>query len=249
MSIQNYAYAQDKPYALNSELPCVHKKFYAYIHVSRDSLGKSVVSEENIREYLAQANLAFEPICISFDYCKIDFITDYSFTSIDDEVEIELLRSRFQQNQRLNIYFVNSVLSEEENSYSNFKGITSENTGIIIVPRTGVGLIHELGNTFGLLHTFDTKKGIESVDGKNCNVSGDLLCDTPADPYIFKDLLKKYLDDNCNFIYNKKDGNGDFYETEIGNYMTHYFCAHCYFTTSQYKIMADTYLKAPFKMW
>jgi len=41
-------------------------------------------------------------------------------------------------------------------------------------------LEHELGHYFGLYHTFTTTFGAECVDGSNCSIAGDLICDTPA---------------------------------------------------------------------
>jgi len=133
-------------------------------------------------------------------------------------------------------------MSTATNSFSFFNGITSEDSCVVIVPKNGRGLMHELGHTFGLLHTFETKYGTEKVDGTNCDTSGDLICDTPADPGI-------PVDNNCVFKYDEPDLNGDYYKTEIGNYMSHFFCAHCYFTTEQYEKMAATYLNSTFKMW
>ena len=41
-------------------------------------------------------------------------------------------------------------------------------------------LAHEVGHWFDLLHTHDSQFGLECVDGSNCEVAGDLVCDTPA---------------------------------------------------------------------
>jgi hypothetical protein len=41
---------------------------------------------------------------------------------------------------------------------------------------------HELGHYFDLFHTFERMFGLECVSGSNCDVAGDLVCDTPADP-------------------------------------------------------------------
>ncbi len=242
--------AQTDMYAKNVNLPCVNKKFFLYIHVGMDSLSMNILSEAGVEKILEEANMAFEPICISFDYCKIDYMKDYSFLNIKDSVDVDLLTTRFQKERRLNVYFVENVFQPNQNSFSVFNGITLADKGVIIVPYTGKGFIHELGNTFGLHHTFSEGFGKETVDGKNCKTAGDLLCDTPADPFDTKEKYEKFLDlQRCNFVYLGKDPNKDYYKTEIGNYMTHYFCAHCFFTTSQYKIMAETYLNSTFKMW
>ena len=44
----------------------------------------------------------------------------------------------------------------------------------------GIVLAHEVGHWFDLLHTHDSQFGLECVNGSNCDVAGDLVCDTPA---------------------------------------------------------------------
>ncbi len=54
-------------------------------------------------------------------------------------------------------------------------------------------LTHELGHYFNLLHTFQSSTDANQTNreyvtrdvfqGANCATKGDLLCDTPADPY------------------------------------------------------------------
>ncbi|MBK9254708.1 MAG: hypothetical protein IPM42_04410 [Saprospiraceae bacterium] len=238
----NIVSGQDPFYTTDRNLPCIERKFYVYVHVTLDSLGNTNISKEQIRQHLQNANKAFAPICISFDYCKIDTVRDYSFDFIDDEIEVGLIMSRFHKSRRLNLYFTGAVMSEEINSFSIHNGITKEDSCVVIVPKSGLGLMHELGHTFGLLHTFDIQNGIERADGSNCESAGDLICDTPADPGILPP-------EDCSFNHKFPDENGDYYRTEIGNFMTHYFCAHCFYTTEQYEKMAETYLNSTFKMW
>lgn len=234
---QNVLYTKDR------NLPCVERKFWVYVHLVADSLGKVNISESKIQEHLEAANQAFAPICISFDYCKIDTVIDYSFLHINDEDEVELLVSRYQKKRRINLYYPESVFNPDLNSFSYYDGVNNIDEAVIIIPQSGLGLIHELGHTFGLYHIFETEFGYELVDGSNCEVSGDFLCDTPAaSPSARPDM-------NCNYDYNIKDPNEDFYRTEIGNYMSHFFCAHCFFTTGQYERMANNYLNSTLKLW
>ncbi len=235
-------HAQDPLYIKDTNLPCVERKFWVYVHVVADSLGTVNITEAQIRAQLESANLAFAPICLSFDFCKIDTVVDYSFLRIDDQDEVELMVTRFHKKRRINIYYTNSVLSNQINSFSYFDGINKVDRAVIMIPMSGIGLIHELGHTFGLYHIFETKYGAEKADGSNCKVSGDLICDTPASPNISPD-------EDCTFTSKQKDENGDFYRTEVGNYMSHFFCAHCFFTTEQYEKMANNYLNSPIKLW
>ncbi|MFZ4058951.1 MAG: M43 family zinc metalloprotease [Ferruginibacter sp.] len=62
---------------------------------------------------------------------------------------------------------------------------------------------HEMGHCFGLYHTFATVNGIENIlrtgACANCSTVGDLLCDTPADPYSNSYITDSVTDNNCNY--------------------------------------------------
>ncbi len=43
-------------------------------------------------------------------------------------------------------------------------------------------IVHEVGHCLDLYHTFETQFGVENPDESNCDVAGDLICDTAACP-------------------------------------------------------------------
>ena len=235
--------AQDPLYHTSNPLPCIHKTFQVYVFIVLDSLGRPVLDNQTLDLHMQELNQAFEPVCMSFEVCKTTIIEDYYYETIEDSIEISLMTSRFQKKRRINIYFSKSVLNDKLNSFSRFNGISDSNGAVLVVPANGRGLVHEMGHTFGLRHIFETKFGRETVDGKNCRTAGDFICDTPAAP--------PYSPGNtfCEFVSDLKDPNGQYYKAEVGNYMSHHFCAHCFFTREQYLRMAENYLNSPFKMW
>lgn len=94
-------------------------------------------------------------------------------------------------------------------------------------------LAHEMSHYFSLLHingTWFTQKGNiprELVNGDNCNLFGDLICDTPASPglipYISDTLFSYYLNSiNRECIYHGYGGNYDINTgiLKIGGYNT-----------------------------
>jgi hypothetical protein len=226
----------------NEDLPCVERKFHFFIHVTLDSLGKFNMTDAKIQQMIQKANDAFAPICISFDYCKIDTVVDYSFESINSNDEVELIMSRFQKKRRINLYLTENGLPGYENSYSTFNGINDPENCAIIIPKSGRGLIHELGHTFGLHHIFESKFGVELANGSNCDIAGDLICDTPACPEYSPNK-------ECLFPSNLLDPNDEYYRAEVSNYMSHFFCAHCFFTKEQYKLMAKNFINSVEKIW
>ena len=79
--------------------------------------------------------------------------------------------------------------------------------------------IHEFGHFLGLFHTFgrgaSSCRTNELVDGSNCGIAGDYICDTPADPgfEVTSDCIA--IPGDC------LDENGDTYSPDIRNYLSY----------------------------
>ena len=80
----------------------------------------------------------------------------------------------------------------------------------------GATLAHEIGHFFGLLHTHETFRGVEFVDGSNCGTAGDLLCDTPADFNLAQGGLT-----GCTYNGNFADPSGNLYNPDPSNLMSY----------------------------
>lgn len=97
---------------------------------------------------------------------------------------------------------------------------------------------HEFGHYLGLYHTAETRFGIERADGADCQLLGDRICDTPADP---GELFAVYVNySNCEMKGLKEAGSNLEYNPLIHNYMSYY--APCYmrrfsFTPGQLDVM------------
>lgn len=136
-----------------------------------------------------------------------------------------------------------------------YKGTYNKiNKSIILIRKNSdTGLAHEVGHFFGLKHphrNYDrgklTQESVSRTREKlrffrkvnNCEVSGDCLCDTPAEPQ-----LSKYVNNNCEFTgTNLTDNWGDFYTPETENimsYPTHKKCRDK-FTEGQIAVMLYT---------
>ena len=116
------------------------------------------------------------------------------------------------------------------------------------IPFLLVLTVHEFGHYFGLYHTFDTSFGIELANGSNCKTSGDLICDTPADPYSIASVT---MDASCNLNPPTKDSNGEYYTPDGCNIMSYYNspCNSFKFTTGQFNRMIEVMEKGRNYLW
>jgi len=240
-------------------LPCVDKTFSVVAHIVLDSLGEPNITQAEITEAIDSANSAFAPICIGFEICEFRTIPNFQYDNLDlQTTEWEELQVKYHVARRINLFFVENfgatlpyVCGFTEDDITEL-----ERGGIVIrkgdcMASGSSAITQELGRYFGLLNTFEGDRE-ELVDGSNCATTGDLICDTPADPFRIGDMVATYVDEGqgCRFILGDRDPNGDWYAPHVGNYMSYYpFSCACGFTYEQYLKMANTYLNSPEKMW
>ena len=83
----------------------------------------------------------------------------------------------------------------------------------------GSTIVHELGHYLSLYHTHgptNTGTTTELVNGSNCIISGDDLCDTPADPN-----LSGLVTNSCQYTGTAFDANGQAYVPDPTNIMSY----------------------------
>lgn len=241
---------------VQERLPCIDKKFSIIVHIVVDNTPDPGITQAQILENVDSLNKRFAPICVSFEVCEFRYINNsyYNIMKNDNWNEMQVL---YNEKNRINIYYVNDI-QVPGGGVCGFAGlgcITNVNSdGIVIkklatcVSSNSKTLAHEMGHYFGLAHTFEGS-GTELVNGSNCTTAGDLICDTPSDPFVFGDDPANYVDGSCRFISMLTDANGQFYDPIVGNIMSYYpaTCA-CGFTHDQLMKMARVYL-AQIGMW
>ncbi len=235
-------------------IPKVNKEFLIVAHIVTNEDSVAGITEAHILSELKVVNTYFAPIGVSFTICEFKYFYNYNYNSVNDRTQKELY-TQARLDNRINMFFVEGHTEPGIAICGNatLGGINMPTTGGILILKgdcaTSSTIAHELGHYFSLDHTFSPTDGLELVNGSNCATAGDGVCDTPADPYDESKSLSEYVNDACEFIYNGKDTNGDFYNPDVANVMGYYKKCRCpKFTHGQYVKMANYYLSHPV-MW
>ena len=164
----------------------------------------------------------------------------------------ERITSKNAVKNAVNVYFVGNLLADGKAlaGYAYFPTKeASSNTCVMLNGQTNDNstFAHEFGHYFNLYHTFQsnndtipdrelvTRLSAESGKRKpsNCDAKGDLICDTPSDPFDRKPKLN-----NCIYADTTlKDANGDIFDPIMGNIMNYFECNNDSFTPEQYAVM------------
>ncbi len=239
----------------HSSLPCLGRTFTIVAHVFPDSLkGEYYIEEEAVRQAVAQANPFFEPICARFEICEFRYHENWQYDTLRrTQEQIAEITAKYNVERRINMYLVDSFAHPYGRcGLASMNGINDPVSSYILVRKSCLNarlVAHELGHFFNLKHTFEGS-GAELVDGSNCTVAGDGICDTPADPYVPGEPFELYLSGkDCRFISGKRDAKGEYYNPDVGNIMSYYPCDTCGFTWGQLNAMAQAYLSSVVKFW
>lgn len=216
-------------------------------HIVRQSDGSGGLPEARYQQAIADANGHYAPAnMIFYTLGEIDYIDSDDFYTTSTLDEIDDLRTTNTVPNAINIYFTEN-LNYEQGGLCGISAFTTSSTQAIAMRNsctaldTGFGnhstFSHEIGHYFDLFHTHEPFFGDELVDGSNCDVAGDLLCDTPADPR----LTSGTVSDGCVYTGNATDGNGDPYAPDVSLLMS-YSKKHCrsVFTADSYDKMVAT---------
>ena len=226
-------------------LPCFDRTFSLSIHIVQDEDYMDNITLANVQDMVDDLNEAFLPICIDFEICKSEVLNNHNFSYYEDSIMADEIAVLYNDVPYVNLYLVENIVDPAgTKGVATFSGINIGGDAIIVVNKYSgsVPLIHEMGHFFGLYHTFEYNTfGYELVDGSNCATSGDLICDTPADPDGGIEL-------GCVFVPTQ-DVNGDYYLPSVANYMSYYQNCRCEFSHLQYWRMANTYLVNPKAHW
>ncbi|WP_010179894.1 carbohydrate-binding protein [Aquimarina agarilytica] len=192
--------------------------------------GTGGITIEKINEGIRYANQFYQDLNLDIElkeYQSPRYINSDIFFEFlqSDEASIT---SKNEIDKVLNIYFVNNITNSNGGTYCGYAyfpdpqdlendldRIFMDNDCMGGFPETT--FIHEIGHYLNLFHTHETFFGNEYVNGSNCSSTGDLICDTPADPQ----LSYSVVDFDCNYTDAQMDINGDTYTPNTNNVMSY----------------------------
>lgn len=189
------------------------------LHIVRKSNSTGGISLSKVNAAINQANIHFLASNLQFYLCDAPhYINNSVLSDYDKDIdEARLITNNV--NNAINLYIVDAMTFSGYTYYPS--GLVKEN--IIVLRNAAIGngatLSNELGHYFSLYNTYETIFGAELVARINCTTTGDLLCDTPADPN------GTYNPSDCSYTGLAKDGSGANYTPLVNNIMSNnYFC-------------------------
>ena len=181
-----------KPQVLNYTSPLLIKVFVRVIAnddgTQRAAEDTSIMKQlENMRQFYAAHNICF--ILAGLEQTNSTDLNNHNADTEENELTPHLISGL------LNI-FIHRTLTDNKGSLNGVAyGIPGYYLSVVASAITQTGnnvgnrstTAHEMGHCFGLLHTFEKKYGVENIRRSapcsDCLNSGDLLCDTEADPH------------------------------------------------------------------
>lgn len=213
------------------------------VHIVTKDEGSSNVTEQSVSREIMKLNDLFADAGFEFYmHNEVNYIESDRYYTYQMKDEGKLAGSNDLSNV-INVYFVSSISDNHGNTvcgYTQLPGNSTPKNRIFIGSGclNGATLAHEMGHYLGLLHTHGHQTDDELVDGSNCDIAGDLLCDTPADP-----KLTGNVNGDCSYTGTELDNNGLTYNPDTDNIMS-YTPSYCRsrYSDKQIDKMIFTYL-------
>jgi hypothetical protein len=220
----------------------------------------TIISLATIDAFLDSVNTFYKPIGISFTTCSAKYFRGEALDTVStcwwNNNTKEYTKKDYEP-YTINMYFLKGIMYGDSRSTVSYPAgfapmplaDPTHSQDAVFISRDNNGfqpvvLAHELGHFFGLYHPHESQTyGKEFVNESNCASSGDLMCDTPAEP---EESLSGLVDMDCNYIGNTigsyLDPNGKGYVPSTTNVMS-YTLPQCVkgFTQEQFERMIACY--------
>ncbi|MES1224716.1 MAG: hypothetical protein ABUT20_55000 [Bacteroidota bacterium] len=166
------------------------------IHILMPDKGTdSAATSAQINSELAILSAEYASYNVYFLLAGLSTIHDTSLDSLFDTDRDDMGRFiPFLTSKCINVFYVAQLSGTNSNcnssSCSGIGGIAYNVPALFcLIAQSNIGvaraIAHEVGHCIGLFHTFESRMGLEDIDGSNSADSGDLVQDTPADPFAY----------------------------------------------------------------
>jgi len=230
------------------QLTEMNRTFHLVIYIVKDNKGQTNVNLTQLNDAIAQLNTAFEPVSTTFATSSLNYIDNYNFDEIHMGTNEENLFAQFATRNTINIYIVNKLYNSANQQIGGYAYYPAEGRDAILLQKnclSGAFLTEQLGHFFNLYHTHETAFGSENVRRANCGHTGDLCCDTPADPGLSGNVTA-----DCQYTGTGRDANGTYYIVTTYNFMCFSpLSCRCYFSEDQYIRMNNCMLRTKNYLW
>ncbi len=178
--------------SLGAPRSTTHYRVPVQMHIVRQNDATGGFNPAEMAMVMSAANVHFAQVNIEiYEYKSANFInSDYFYFDCTSSAQWDSLKRTDAEPEAINIYWVPNESGFPYCGISSFSG--SGTQGIIMNNLCGGSaqpfnstVVHEIGHYFDLYHTHETAFGVECPSGSNCSSTGDLLCDTPADPDLY----------------------------------------------------------------
>jgi hypothetical protein len=191
-------------------------------HIVRASDGSGGLKSEEAESIIDTLNYFFKEASIQFYSCgSINEILSDEYFELQTTEETALASAN-EVSGTLNIYYVDELKHGSIGlcGYAYYPGSYDR----IVLDKdcaiNGNTIIHEMGHYFSLSHTHGASSSSvtnELVNGSNCSLAGDMICDTPADPGL------NYMNVSaaCNYTGSATDDSGMGFNPDTRNFMSY----------------------------
>lgn len=231
-----------------NELILLEKTIYISAHIVKNKEGVNGIDVGAINGAIYNLNELFETIGLRFQLLKTNIIDNYNYNTVyygNQDKEITILSSI---DNTINLYFVEFLYDHVGSPIHAYTYMPADSKDILFFKKSDFNstiLAEQIGHFFNLYHTHETAFGNEFADQSNCETTGDLCCDTYADPN-----LQGFVSDKCDYTGNQKDEQNKYYSPGVHNFMsfTEQTCK-CFYSEEQYIRMLNAVLKLKKHLW
>ncbi|MCZ7558281.1 MAG: M43 family zinc metalloprotease [Bacteroidia bacterium] len=216
------------------------------LHILRGPQGEGGITTNEALASFEYLNDVFSAYNITFVHLddqnpvRVHNLPNYSYWPLPEYAGLTV-SGWYREANAINIYYVDGASNE------GWLGFTTSRSAADMFIRTGYQtlypMIHEMGHCFGLRHTHGDPSSHDELvtrgPGANCATAGDMLCDTPAEPWNNDGGIRTYVNMSCEYTGTFKDANDEYYTPDTHNYMSYTNIHDCYthFSAGQVALM------------